>query len=144
MEQLLSILNYGLVLMFGVFLSVLFAGGAKSLRERLMISLFLVFTLCMQTTCSFLFGLSSTTKLYPLITHLPLILFLVLGLKKPVGISISSVLTAYFCCQLPRWVERLSQQLFHVRIVSLLAYSIATIVFFFIIWLFLQSQPISR
>ncbi|MEG0721736.1 MAG: ATP-binding protein, partial [Lachnospiraceae bacterium] len=104
MEQLLSIVNYGLVLLFGVFLSVLFAGRSNSQRERLSILLFSIFTLCVQTGCSFIFGLSITTKLYPLITHLPLVLFLVFALKKSVGISIVSVLTAYFCCQLPRWV----------------------------------------
>ncbi|MEG0812444.1 MAG: GHKL domain-containing protein [Clostridium sp.] len=136
MEQLFTTLNYGLVLLFGVFLSVLFAGGAKSRRDRLMIFLFLIFTLCMQTACSVLFGVGSTTKLYPLLTHLPLILFLVFALKKPVGISISSVLTAYFCCQPPRWVGVLFQQLFHIRIVSLLAYSIAIVTFFFIMWRF--------
>lgn len=136
MEQLLSIVNYGLVLLFGVFLSVLFAGRSNSQRERLSILLFSIFTLCVQTGCSFIFGLGITTKLYPLITHLPLVLFLVFALKKSVGISIVSVLTAYFCCQLPRWVGVLSQQLFHSRIAYLVTYSIAIIVFFFLIWRF--------
>ncbi|MEG2136951.1 MAG: ATP-binding protein, partial [Clostridia bacterium] len=88
MERLLSTVNYGLVLLFGVFLSVLFSGGCKGRKERLYILLFSLFTLCAQTACSYAFGLSATTKLYPLITHLPLVLFLVLALKKPVGISI--------------------------------------------------------
>ncbi|MEG0615841.1 MAG: ATP-binding protein, partial [Oscillospiraceae bacterium] len=104
MIRLLSIFNYGLVLLFGVYLSVLFSGGNRNRRERFYVILFSVFTLCLQTACSFYFGLTFTTKIYPLITHLPLILFLIFILKRPIGISISSVLTAYFCCQLPRWV----------------------------------------
>ncbi|MEG0565269.1 MAG: GHKL domain-containing protein [Hungatella sp.] len=136
MNYLLSIFNYGLVLLFGVLLSVLFAGGTQNKRDRISILAFSIFMLCMQTTCARLFGLSITMKLYPMITHLPLILFLILALKKPVGISIVSVLTAYFCCQLPRWAGVLSQQIFHTSRAYLLAYSIASIGFFFLIWHF--------
>ena len=133
MERLLSAFNYGLVLLFGVFLSVLFSGGIKNKRYRLRVLLFVLFTLSLQTACSLFFGLDITTKLYPLIAHLPLILFLVLALKKSVGISIVSVLTAYFCCQLPRWVGVLAQHFLHVRIAYLLTYSVAAILFFLFI-----------
>ncbi|MEG0864556.1 MAG: ATP-binding protein [Clostridia bacterium] len=135
MIQLLSTVNHGLVLLFGVFLSVLFAGGSQE-RDRLSIGAFSVFTLCLQTACDYFFGLSLTMRLYPLITHLPLVLFLVLALKKPVGISIVSVLTAYFCCQLPRWTGVLAQQLFHTHTADLIAYSVSILVFFFLIWRF--------
>ncbi|MEG2420856.1 MAG: ATP-binding protein [Oscillospiraceae bacterium] len=133
MERLLSAFNYGLVLLFGVFLSVLFAGGVKNKRYRPRILLFVLFTLALQTACSLLFGLDVTTKLYPLIAHLPLILFLVLALKKSVGISIVSVLTAYFCCQLPRWAGVLAQHLLNSHIAYLLTYSVAIIIFFLLI-----------
>ncbi|MEG1577448.1 MAG: GHKL domain-containing protein [Oscillospiraceae bacterium] len=133
MERLLAAFNYGLVLLFGVFLSVLFAGGAKSRRDRLMILLFVIFTLALQTACSLFFGLDITTKIYPLIAHLPLILFLVLALKKSAWMSVVSVLTAYFCCQLPRWVGVLAQQICHTRTLSLLTYSIAAVLFFLLI-----------
>ncbi|MEG1491911.1 MAG: ATP-binding protein, partial [Oscillospiraceae bacterium] len=136
MERLISAFNYGLVLLFGVFLSVLFAGRSKKQKDCLKILLFSVFTLCLQTACSYFFGFDITTKLYPLITHLPLVLFLVLALKKPVGISIASVLTAYFCCQLPRWVGVLSYQIFKVPMAYPIAYSISIISFFFLIWRF--------
>ncbi|MEG1240463.1 MAG: GHKL domain-containing protein [Oscillospiraceae bacterium] len=133
MERLLAAFNYGLVLLFGVFLSLLFAGGSKSRRDRISVLLFLLFTLLLQTACSLLFGVDITTKLYPLIAHLPLVLFLVLVLKKPWSISVVSVLTAYFCCQLPRWAGVLGQQLFHTRSAYLITYSVTIIIFFFLI-----------
>ena len=37
--------------------------------------------------------------------HLPLVLILIFALKKPMGIALVSVCTAYLCCQLPRWVD---------------------------------------
>lgn len=134
--QILSTFNYGLVLLFGVFLSVLFSGNSKNKMDRLRIFFFSIFTLCLQTSCAFLFGLSLTTKLYPLITHIPLILFLVLSLKKPIGISIISVMTAYFCCQIPRWTGAVAQQIFHTQIAYTIVYSISIIIFFLLIWRF--------
>ncbi|MEG2119924.1 MAG: GHKL domain-containing protein, partial [Pseudoflavonifractor sp.] len=139
MEWLLEAFNYGLVLLFGVFLSVLFSGGSKNRRQGLSILLFVIFTLTLQTACSLLFGLDITTKLYPLIAHLPLALFLVLVLKKPVWISVVSVLTAYFCCQLPRWAGVLSQQIFRTRTAYLVTYSVTIIAFFFLIWKFFAN-----
>ncbi|MEG0876783.1 MAG: ATP-binding protein [Oscillospiraceae bacterium] len=136
MIRILSMFNYGLVLLFGVFLSVLFAGRSKRNKDHLSILLFSVFTLILQTACSYFFGMSLTVKLYPLITHLPLVLFLVLVLKKPLGISIASVLTAYFCCQIPRWAGVLARQIFHTRSAYLITYSITIILFFFLIWRF--------
>ncbi|MEG0709622.1 MAG: hypothetical protein RR481_05265 [Longicatena sp.] len=103
MEQMFSVFNYGLVLLFGVFLSVLFAGKNQGKKENISIIIFLIFTLCIQIVSVFLFGLENTKKIYPLIVHLPLVIFLVLVLKKHWGESIVSVLVAYFCCQLPRW-----------------------------------------
>ncbi|MEG2660963.1 MAG: ATP-binding protein [Oscillospiraceae bacterium] len=134
MIRLLSTLNYGLVLLFGVLLSVLFAGTDKSKRNTLSIVFFSVFTLCVQTACSYFCGIDITTKVYPLITHLPLVLFLIIVLKRPVAISIVSVLTAYFCCQMPRWLGVLAKHFFGTPLAYSITYSVSVIVFFFLIW----------
>ncbi|WP_199825323.1 sensor histidine kinase [Gorillibacterium timonense] len=49
-----------------------------------------------------------TSKLYPLITHLPLILMFTLYYKRPWFISAVSVLSGYLCCQAPSWVGLLA------------------------------------
>ncbi|MEG0093662.1 MAG: GHKL domain-containing protein [Erysipelotrichaceae bacterium] len=136
MEKMLTLINYVLVLLFGVFVSVLLSGGSNSKKEHLKIVLFSLLSLTIQGSCTILFGVAFTTKLYPLITHLPLILFLVLVLKKPCSIAITSVLTAYFCCQLPFWTGILSQELFYTYDVYQYTYTIMIFVFFFLIWYF--------
>lgn len=99
----LGVFNYGLVLLYGLFLSVFIAGGWENRKQRgLIIALCPVFLL-IQSPCWLLLGEDTVKKLYPLIVHLPLILILISALKKPAGVSVVSVLTAYLCCQLPRW-----------------------------------------
>ncbi|MGM9605607.1 MAG: sensor histidine kinase [Faecousia sp.] len=98
-----GVFNYGLVLIYGLFLSVFIAGGWGNGNQRsLVIALCPVFIL-IQIPFWLLLGEDTVKKLYPLIVHLPLMLILIFALKKPVGVSIVSVLTAYLCCQLPRW-----------------------------------------
>lgn len=100
---LLGAFNYGLVLLYGMFLSVAIAGGCENRGQRIfLLFLFPVF-LFIQTPCWLIFGVAVAKRLYPLIVHLPLTLALIFGLKKPACIALVSVCTAYLCCQLPRF-----------------------------------------
>ncbi len=102
---ILGIFNYGLVLIFGLLLSVHISGGLETPRQKkLIISLCPIFLL-IQGACWLIWGVDAAKKIYPIIVHLPLVLILVFGLKKRLGIALVSVATAYLCCQLPRWVN---------------------------------------
>lgn len=101
----LEMFNYGLVLIYGLFLSVDIAGGWKSRRQQ-----GLIFALCpafilLQGICTILIGTEGVRQFYPALVHLPLVLILVFVLKKPTGVALVSVCTAYLCCQMPRWVK---------------------------------------
>jgi len=102
---LLGVFNYGLVLIYGLFLSTHIAGGWENQKQKR-----LVFALCplfilIQSPCWLVWGVSTAKQIYPLMVHLPLVLILVFGLKKRPGVALVSVCTAYLCCQLPRWVN---------------------------------------
>lgn len=100
--DILGGVNYGLVFFFGSSLSVSIAGSCKTRREwTLLFSLCPVF-LALQTISWLVLGLDITKQLYPFLIHLPLLLVLIFGLKKPVGIAMVSICAAYLCCQLPR------------------------------------------
>ena len=99
----LGAFNYGLVLIYGLFLSAAIAGGWENRRQKRLILALCPLFLLIQAPCWLILGESATEQLYPLIVHLPLALILILALKKPVGIALVSVCTAYLCCQLPRW-----------------------------------------
>ncbi len=130
MAVILGMLNYGFVLLYGTFLTVGFAGGCASKKERRMVAALSVIILAAQILSYALWGLEHTKKLYPLICHLPLFLMLVWGLKMPWGVAIASVLTAYFCCQLPRWVGTLALYLFGTRLAYQAGYMLSIVPLF--------------
>ena len=103
MLTFLGVFNYGLVLIYGLFLSVFIAGGWENDKQRGLIIALCPAFLLIQTPFWLLLGEDTVKKLYPLIVHLPLILILIFALKKTAGVCVVSVLTAYLCCQLPRW-----------------------------------------
>ena len=121
---LLSIFNYGLVLIYGLFLSTHIAGGWNTKQQkRLMIALCPLFLL-IQSFFWLLSGPHMAKQLYPLIVHLPLVLILIFALKKKVSIAVVSVLTAYLCCQLPRWVNLLLTALTGSALVGEISYTL--------------------
>lgn len=120
----LGVFNYGLVLLYGLFLSVFIAGGWENSKQRgLVIALCPVFLL-IQTPCWLFLGEDTVKGLYPLIVHLPLILILIFALKKPAGVCVVSVLTAYLCCQLPRWGNIAVAAVTHWELAGEIAYTL--------------------
>lgn len=102
---ILELLNYALVLFFGIFLSVHVSGGCDGVRRRAVFTILCVAFFLLQGGCYLLWGVETAEKLYPMVIHLPLTLALVLLLKKSWGVALVSVCTAYLCCQIPRWVS---------------------------------------
>ena len=66
-----------LVLLYGTLLTIGFAGGCTSNKERHGVAVLSVILLALQALSYYLFGLENTRKLYPLITHLPTFVVLV-------------------------------------------------------------------
>lgn len=102
LAYILGGVNYGLVFFFGASLSVAIAGGCKTRQEWVLLGSLCPVFLALQTISWLVLGLDITKQLYPLLIHLPLLLLLIFGLKKPVGIALVSICAAYLCCQLPR------------------------------------------
>lgn len=101
----LGIINYGLILLYGLFLSICIAGGCKTGRQKRLILAICPLFLLTQSVLWLTWGVETAKKLYPVAVHLPLLLILVFALKKKAGLALVSVCTAYLCCQLPRWVN---------------------------------------
>lgn len=130
---LVSAINSGLVLVYGLFLSVLIAGGWESRRQRTLVVSLCPGLLLIQALSYLALGEQAVRQLYPLIVHLPLVLILIFPLKKPMGVSVVSVLTAYLCCQLPRWGQIAVSALTHSELAGELAYSLCIGPIFFLL-----------
>lgn len=123
-----------LVLLYGTLLAIGFAGGCTSKKERREVAVLSVIILAAQTLSYILYGLENTRKLYPFISHLPLFLMLVLRFKRPWGVALASILTAYFCCQLPQWIGTVTLHLFGTKLAYALGYIISLVSLFILLW----------
>lgn len=102
--QILSFIHNFITMLFGIYISAFFL-GVKQDRKNIL-TLFGLFA-CegILYLISYLsLGTSVTDRLYAVIIHLPLILFLILYYKYSAVSSCVSVFSAYLCCQLSNWI----------------------------------------
>ena len=132
-EVIIGILNYGLILIFGLRLSVEIAGGCESRRQRRTVALLCVLLLLIQIPPWLLFGVDTVKRLYPLIVHLPLTLGLIFLLHKPLGVSIVSVFTAYLCCEILNWVREIVSALTHSVLAGEISYAVLIVPVFLLL-----------
>lgn len=100
---ILSLIHNITTLLFGVYASAAFLGIRLNRKNNLTLLTFTCLTGTLFLLCYLLYGFSYTEQIYPLIIHLPLVLFLTLYYRYNAVISILSVLTAYLCCQISNW-----------------------------------------
>lgn len=75
-------------------------------------SVFSIVVSAVYITIHYYFGASVMTKVYPLVIHLPLMLLLTFAFKKKAVLSVLSVVTAYLCCQISKWIGLVALDIF--------------------------------
>lgn len=123
----IGLLRFGVSLVFGITVSVLFAGIEPTKKNRLATGLLCVIFLFVQTTSWWILGLDLTSKLYPLIIHLPMIVIFSIYYKRPWLISAVSVLSGYLCCQAPRWFGFLAGATLDSRLADHIFYIVSVV-----------------
>ena len=103
-ETILFYLLYTIVLLFGILLSYAFAGVQLSVARGRLSCLF-TFLGCgaLQLGMYCLLDEESVWKLYPLITHLPIVAVLCIFHRKRLTTVLAAVTSAYLCCQPANW-----------------------------------------
>ena len=100
---LISLLNGFAVAVFGMILSASFCDVAWNRKRRIAMIGSMAGLLAIQGIIIYFLETEMVRLLYPVITHLPLMLILVVLTKKKLW-SVVSVFTAYLCCQVRRWL----------------------------------------
>lgn len=143
MMEIISLVNYIAVSLFGSILSASFCGVRKEDKQRRWIVLTVVLILIVEGVLYYFFGEKTVHYLYPLISHLPL--FLVLWCVTKRGLcSLTAVLTAYLCCQLRRWAALLIICFFESREMLLPIVQIIITIPFLLILLRMIAPSIRR
>ena len=130
---ILELLNYALVLFFGIFLSVHVAGGYSGAHRRNVFALLCLLLFLLQGSSYLLWGVEVAKRIYPVVIHLPLTLALVLMMKKSLGVALVSVCTAYLCCQIPRWASLVMLALTDSALVSEIIYTLCIVPAFYLL-----------
>lgn len=104
MVQVLLFIHNLTTMLFGIYISAFFLGVKQNRRNIFTLFLFFSCEGIVYIISFFLFGLAVTDRLYALIIHLPLILFLIFHYRYPLVSSCISVFSAYLCCQLSNWI----------------------------------------
>lgn len=132
----LGVFNYGLVLLYGLFLSTFISGGWENTKQRTLVFAACPLFLMIQSVCWLALGADMARQLYPLITHLPLALILIFILKKKVDVALVSICTAYLCCQLPRWVDLVVTALTRSELIGEICYTLVIGPLFYLLYRF--------
>ncbi|MDE5746186.1 MAG: histidine kinase, partial [Acetatifactor sp.] len=109
--EYIRLINLVSVGVFGMILSASFCDTLRTRKKRLAIAVSMAVILAFQVVLYFWVGQQVVDLAYPLITHFPLAVVLCILNRKKLW-PIISVLTAYFCCQLRRWLAVLIVAIF--------------------------------
>ncbi len=96
--------RYFTAFLFGTAVAASFAGMPSTRKNHLVLWCYTVVIFIIQVACLFRFGMDTTWKIYPLIAHLPIAVFIAFYLKRSWLISVISMFAAFLCCQPPRWI----------------------------------------
>lgn len=120
LNAVLYFLHYALLLVFGVVLSFAYAQIRPS-RKNILVCIALC-TLCglLQLILLVQAGEDAVWKVYPLITHLPILLVLCFGFRRRLATACAAVSTAYLCCQPAKWMGLVAEVLFRSETAGLI------------------------
>lgn len=131
MNNLFEIIRYSLTLLFGITLSMLFLDIKINKKNCLMILSFFILDLGLQGLFYFSKSITQVVSLYPLITHLPLLLFLLFIFKQRIFPTLIAITSAYLCCQINNWLTIFVSSF--INNISDIVYSISVIISFTLI-----------
>ena len=104
MVFVLSLVEFSLLLVFGIALSMSFSDITFDKKNILV--LFILFAIFGSIQLCFYVASSEEVvrKLYPIITHIPLIVVIIINYKKRLSTAIVATTSAYICCQPAKWI----------------------------------------
>ena len=131
-ETVIEFSRYFIALIFGAAVAVSFAGMSRTWKNHLALGCFTVFLFILQISSLSIWGMDITLKIYPLLSHLPVAIFIALYLKRTWLIALTSMFVSFLCCQPPRWMGTVVGEVFHSATMDHVGYIATT---FLMYWL---------
>lgn len=125
--------RYFAALLFGAAVAVSFAGMPKTRKNNLIFGSFVVFIFILQFISLILWGMEKTVKLYPLYSHLPVVIFIALYLKRSWLTAFVSMFLSFLCCQPPRWAGTICGDIFGNVTMNHLGYILSALIIYYLL-----------
>lgn len=125
--------RYFIALLFGTAVAVSLVGMEHNKKNSLVFWSFTISLFIFQLVCLKTFGIEIAIKLYPLISHLPVAIFISLYIKRTWLISFTSVFIAFLCCQPPRWIGTVLGEVFNSVSMNHIGYIITAIIIYYLL-----------
>lgn len=135
-ETVIEFSRYYAALIFGTSVAASFAGMARTRKNYLALVVFTVTLFMLQVICLRLWGMEIAIKIYPLISHFPIIIFIALFLKRSWLISFTSMIVTFLCCQPLRWIGTVLGEVFNTTSMNHVGYIASA----FLMYWFLQKN----
>lgn len=132
-EIVIEFSRYWIAMLFGATVAVSFAGMAPTRKNCFVFGCFTVVLFILQLVCLRTWGMDMTLKIYPLLSHLPVAVFIILYLKRPWLISVTSVFTSFLCCQPPRWIGSVAGDLFDSVTINHIGFIVAVFPMYYLL-----------
>lgn len=133
MLNTLGIINYLLILIFGVVLSIMFAGIENTPKNRKAVICGIPLLFLPQLILWFFLDFRKSGEIYPFIIHIPNILFIKFYFKRSTTVAIVSVLCAYLCFEIPQWFATLAFNLTDSRLIYFIVNSLCILPMFYLL-----------
>ncbi|MGI6402691.1 MAG: sensor histidine kinase [Oscillospiraceae bacterium] len=132
-ETLIEFLRYWFVLTFGVAVATSFAGMIFTRKNNLVVGCFTTVLFLLQLLCLRTYGMEMTVKIYPLLSHLPVAVFIAVYLKRSWLISLTCMFVSFLCCQPPRWIGTVTGVAFQSVTMDHVGYMVAGVLLFYLL-----------
>lgn len=132
-ETAIEFSRYFIALLFGVTVAVSFAGMARTGKNYLAVGCFTIVLFILQIISLLTWGMAVTIKIYPLLSHLPVAVFIAFYLKRSWLISLTSMFLSFLCCQPPRWIGSVTGAIFDSASMDHLGYIAAALLMYYVL-----------
>ncbi|SMB89856.1 GHKL domain-containing protein [Desulfonispora thiosulfatigenes DSM 11270] len=138
-ETAIEFSRYFIALLFGVAVAVNFTGMVRTRKNYLALGCLTIILFILQFVCLQLWGMGMTLKIYPLLSHLPVAVFIALYLKRSWLISLTSMFVSFLCCQPPRWIGTVVGETFNNASMNHIGYIVTA----FLMYYFLEKYAVN-
>lgn len=133
LETAIEFSRYFIALLFGTAVAVSFAGMERTRKNHIALGCLTVILFILQVISLRLWGMDKTIKLYPLLSHLPVVFFIVVFLKRPWLISLTSMFVSFLCCQPPRWIGTVAGEAFNSISMNHVGYVVSAFLMYYLL-----------